>query len=145
MRIGAAAQRAGVTPRTIRYYESLGLMGPDRRASGRFRQFTEDDLERLAKIELLKELGLSLEEVGSVIDLYFAEPIPIRGKRKTLEILRQHLAETDHKLSALTEFRRELIENIQRVEQHLCEMEQQERTGKPGCPCQPGPTGRKCK
>jgi len=53
----------------------------------------------------LKNLGLSLEEIGSVIDLYFTDASGLQGKPKVLDILRSHLAETDAKLLAMQTFR----------------------------------------
>ncbi len=124
MRIGELAERAGVTPRTIRYYEALGLLGPCRRAGTGFRYYSEVELARLRKIDALKELGLSLEEIKSVIDLY-CDGRPdgaIQGKQRLLDILRAHLRETDEKLEALARFRAELTANIARIEAALEEV-----------------------
>lgn len=119
MRIGQFAQRAGVTPRTVRYYESLGLLGPSEREGSGFRYYTEAELLRLQKINDLKELGLSLEEIASVVPLYFEDPTRIRGKQKILEILEGHLQETDEKIAALGQFRSELQEKIDRIQQWI--------------------------
>ena len=121
MRIGELAQKAGVTPRTIRYYESLGLLGPSEREGKGFRYYTEVELARLCKIDALKSLGLSLEEIGSIIDLFFEEPTMVQGKRKLLEILQAHLKDTDEKLEALGQFRSELQANIAKVQQWIDE------------------------
>ena len=122
MRIGEAAKRAEVTPRTIRYYESLGLMGAVQRHEGSgFRHYEEVDIQRLRKIEALKNLGLSLEEIGAVIEFYFTDPSGIQGKRKVLEILRVHLVETDAKLAAMQTFREEILFNIKHIERLLLE------------------------
>lgn len=80
MRIGELARQAGVTTRTIRHYEQLGLLRPTERAASGYRYYTEREFARLHKIGQLKELGLSLEEIGSVIDLYFDDPTGARGK-----------------------------------------------------------------
>jgi MerR family transcriptional regulator, copper efflux regulator len=119
MRIGEFAKRAGVTARTIRYYESLGLLKPGEREGSGFRYYTEAELARLQKINDLKELGLSLEEIVSVVPLYFEDPTRIRGKQKVLEILRAHLQETDEKLAALAQFRAELQIKIDRIQQWI--------------------------
>lgn len=119
MRIGEFAQRAGVTPRTVRYYESLGLLGPSERQGGGFRYYTDVELTRLQKITALKELGLSLEEIAIVIPLYFEDPTGVRGKRKVLEILQTHLQETDEKIEALQEFRADLKTKIDRIQQWI--------------------------
>ena len=59
MRIGELADEAGVTPRTIRYYETLGLLGPCEREGHGFRYYSEAELTRLKKIDALKHLGFA--------------------------------------------------------------------------------------
>ena len=125
MRIGELAQKAGVTPRTIRYYEDLGLLGPSEREGKGFRYYTSVELARLRKIDALKGLGLSLEEIRSIIDLFFEEPTMLRGKQKLLEILQNHLQETDEKIEALAQFRTDLQANIARIEQYIEEVSSQ--------------------
>jgi MerR family transcriptional regulator, copper efflux regulator len=119
MRIGEFAERAGVTPRTVRYYESLGLLGPSERQGAGFRYYTEIELTRIQKITSLKSLGLTLEEVATVVPLYFEDPTGVQGKRKVLEILNLHLQETDEKIEALAQFRSELQANIDRIQQWI--------------------------
>ena len=64
-RIGEVAERAGVTSRTIRYYEELGLLGrASERTKGSHRLYTENDITRLQELIRLRDLlGLSLEEL----------------------------------------------------------------------------------
>lgn len=119
MRIGELAQKAGVTPRTIRYYENLGLLKPSEREGRGFRYYTEAELARLRKIDALQSLGLTLEEISSILDLFFEEPTMLQGKQKLLEILQAHLNETDEKLEALTQFRSELQANIAKIQQYI--------------------------
>lgn len=116
MRIGELADEAGVTPRTIRYYESLGLLGPCEREGHGFRYYSEAELARLKKIDALKQLGLRLEDIVEVIPLYCDDPTGLRGKQRLLEILQVHRAETDERIEALQRFRSELQSNIERVE-----------------------------
>ena len=119
MRIGELAERAGVTPRTIRYYESLHLLGPCQREGDGFRYYTDAALCRLQKIDALKQLGLGLDDIASVIDLYFADGRLLEGKQRLLQILRRHLAETDERLTHLRQFRGELAEKITGLEEYL--------------------------
>ncbi len=121
MRIGELAEKAGVTPRTIRYYENLGLLSPSEREGKGFRYYTETELARLRKIDTLQSLGLTLEEISSIIDLFFEEPTMIQGKQKLVELLQAHLQETDTKLEALTQFRCELQANIAKIQQWIDE------------------------
>jgi MerR family copper efflux transcriptional regulator len=126
LRIGEFAELAGVTPRTIRYYEGLGLLGPSEREGQGFRYYSEVELLRLKKIDYLKQLGLSLEEISEVLPLYYDDPTGLRGKRRILEMLQTHLHETDEKIAGLQQFRDELRANILRTEQYIAEMEAKE-------------------
>lgn len=119
MRIGELAQKAGVTPRTIRYYENLGLLSPSEREGAGFRYYTETELAKLQKIDCLKSLGLTLEEITTVIDLYFEDSTGLRGKQKVLSILQAHLRETDEKITALSQFRLDLQTSIALIQQSI--------------------------
>ena len=119
LRIGALADRAGVTLRTIRHYEALGLMPPGEREGGGQHYYPPQAVLRLRKIDQLKALGLSLEEVGEVIDLYFTDPSGIAAKRQVLAILHRHLLAADDKIAALGQFRDDLKTHIQRFESWL--------------------------
>jgi DNA-binding transcriptional MerR regulator len=69
VRIGELARAAGTTPRTVRYYEEIGLLPPaDARSAGAHREYAEGDVERLREILRLKQmLGLSLDELKAVM------------------------------------------------------------------------------
>jgi MerR family transcriptional regulator, copper efflux regulator len=116
MRIGQLADRAGVTPRTIRYYESLGLLGPNSREGAGFRYYTEAELFRLQKINELKELGFTLEEIANVAPLYFDHGVLTGAPSKILEILNRHLQETNRKIATLMHLKTELEANIDRIQ-----------------------------
>jgi DNA-binding transcriptional MerR regulator len=65
--IGAAAARAGVSERALRYYQQIGLLVPARTTGG-LRRYSEDDLARVARIrELQNLLGLNLDEIAVVL------------------------------------------------------------------------------
>lgn len=117
MKIGELAERAGVSHRTIHYYERLGLLQPAQREGAGYRYYDDVALQKLEKIAALKRLGLSLEEIGSVIDLYFTDPTGIQGKKKVLEILVGQLCKADAQIAELLDFRRDIKTNIARVEQ----------------------------
>ncbi len=70
MRIGEVAELTGTTPRTIRYYEEIGLLaGGTERELGRHRCYTQADVERIREIVRLKELlGLSLEQLSQLLE-----------------------------------------------------------------------------
>jgi MerR family copper efflux transcriptional regulator len=124
MRIGDLTELAGVTHRTVRYYESIGLIPLGEREGNGQHYYTEETVARLRKIDQLKKLGLSLEEIREVIDLYFIDPSGVQPKQKVLAILRQHLAEADQKIDGLQQFRADLQANIERFEHWFKEKEQ---------------------
>ncbi|MBI4878965.1 MAG: MerR family transcriptional regulator [Planctomycetes bacterium] len=62
-KIGDLAQTVGVTPRTVRFYEALGLVEPASRSAGGFRLYGPEQAERLRAVLSLKEMGFSLEEI----------------------------------------------------------------------------------
>lgn len=119
MRIGELAQLAEVTPRTVRYYESIGLLPPGERQGGGQHYYGAETVARLRKIEQLKLLGLSLDEIADVIDLYFTDPSHLRAKTKILGMLRAHLAEVDEKVEAAQQARADLRAHIGRFERWL--------------------------
>lgn len=121
MRIGEVARRAGVTLRTIRYYHSIGLLPPGDREGHRQYRYTDETLSRLRKIDQLKKIGLSLEEIGTVIDLYFSDPSGVQAKQRVLAILRGHLSSVDEKIGSLQQFRGEVQFHIERFERWLAE------------------------
>ena len=64
MRIGEAAEKTGLSISNIRFYEKKGLIGPDREPDSKYRNYTEDDLERLNLIILYRKMELSVETIG---------------------------------------------------------------------------------
>ncbi|GHE66997.1 MerR family transcriptional regulator [Streptomyces anthocyanicus] len=69
MQIGEVAERTGLSLRTIRHYEEVGLAVPSARSRGGFRLYTETDVERLMVIRRMKPLDFSLEETRELLDL----------------------------------------------------------------------------
>lgn len=69
MQIGDLAAKAGVTPRTIRYYEELGIVEPEERTAGGFRLYSEAQLRRLQIVQSLKDLGFELEHIRTFFNL----------------------------------------------------------------------------
>ena len=70
LRIGEVAERTGVAPRTIRYWEEIGLLGSElERPEGKHRNYTEADVERISEIVRLRDLlGLSLEQLSQLLE-----------------------------------------------------------------------------
>jgi DNA-binding transcriptional MerR regulator len=120
LRIGELAQRVGTTPRTIRYYEEIGLLAPaDGREPGTHRLYGDADVERLTEIMRLKELlGVSLEELGALVEAedaraaLRAEFHSIEDAARREDILFEALGHIDRQLALLRK-RRKAIEDLE--------------------------------
>ena len=67
MHIGELAENSGLSLRTIRHYDEVGLLKPSARSEGGFRLYSQDDLSRLLLIRRMKPLGYSLEEMTELL------------------------------------------------------------------------------
>jgi DNA-binding transcriptional MerR regulator len=93
------ASAAGVTPRTVRFYESRGLLDPQR--VGAVRVYTYGDKARLQLILRGKRLGFSLNEIGDYLDLYGADPEHLEQLNHIVKKSRERIAELEGKLKDL--------------------------------------------
>jgi DNA-binding transcriptional MerR regulator len=108
---------AGVTPRTVRFYESRGLLKPQR--AGAMRVFNYADCARLALILRGKRLGFSLRDIGEYLDLYGADPGHVEQLKMVLDRTRTRIAELEGKLADLQQSIRELREIEREAVRHL--------------------------
>ena len=106
MRIGELGERLGVNPKTIRYYESIGLVPEPERTSSGYRVYGEGDVERLAFIKSAQRLGLALDEIGEILALRERGEAPC-GYVQTL--ISQEVADIDRRLEELQVLRQELV------------------------------------
>jgi DNA-binding transcriptional MerR regulator len=65
--VNELANLSGVTPRTLRYYDKVGLLVPMRKGTGDYRVYTEEDVDKLQEIMLYKNMGMSLSEIHNLI------------------------------------------------------------------------------
>ncbi len=73
MQIGEVAEQVGLSLRTVRYYEEVGLVTPVERTSGGFRIYDDHAVDRLKLVRDLKPLGFSLDEIREIVDLVTTE------------------------------------------------------------------------
>jgi DNA-binding transcriptional MerR regulator len=119
LRIGEVAKLVGTTPRTIRYYEEIGILGGDEaRVAGQHRTYTEADIERLRKAMRLKSLlGVSLDELKELLEAEEARDArrdewhaPGTSRRRRREILDLGRANVERQLELLARRRAEIAE-----------------------------------
>ena len=105
LKIGELAKRSGVTTKTVRYYELLGLLPEPQRTDSGYRLYDEKDVERLVFVRKAKELGFSLTDVAdtlAVADSQGAVCIHV------LALVDQKIEEIDELVDGLREFQQEL-------------------------------------
>lgn len=120
-RIGELASRLGLTERTIRYYEELGLLDSVKRLEGGTRVYTEDDVRRLRFIQKLKTLGLSLQEMLELERLYRGQRSNRAVLPRLVELLDAHLGQISERVNELHELREEIRAYREHVVQRLLE------------------------
>ena len=102
MLIGEVAKAAGMTPKTLRFYEGQGLLPPARRGSNGYRQYSDDSIDRLDFIARGRAAGLSVSQIRSILAVREPGNAPCAQVR---DILAGHLAELDLKIAELTALR----------------------------------------
>ncbi len=105
MLIHELAERVGLSPRTIRYYERIGLLPPPRRLPNGYRDYREDDVARLRLVRGARQLGLSLAEIREVLDLRDRGIAPCRT---LLDLLAAKAREIEEHIRALRALQQEL-------------------------------------
>ena len=112
MRIGELAQKGAVTAKTVRYYESIGLLREPERTQAGYRDYDDAAVERLGFIRDAKASGLTLSEIASVLELKEAG----QGScAHTTELLDRHLADIDTQIERLRVARTALAELADRA------------------------------
>ena len=101
MNIGEVAERSGLPPKTIRYYEDIGLIRPRRSANG-YRAFQDSDLHKLAFLGRARALGFSIEDCRTLLGLYEDES---RESAQVKSVAQDHLAAIDDKIAQLQTMR----------------------------------------
>ena len=107
MKINEASRRAGLSTKTIRYYEAAGLLPPPKRNEAGYREFTEGDVARLQLIRRAKLLGLSLAAAQALADRAFAADCADFGD-ELMRTLADQRATIERRIAELTALRGEL-------------------------------------
>ncbi|EFM08603.1 transcriptional regulator, MerR family [Paenibacillus curdlanolyticus YK9] len=128
-KIDEVSKASGLTKRTIRYYEELGLMPPPSRTDGGMRLYTQEHIDRLKQIVNARDiLGSSLQEIQAFVAIReelqdykkaYGQTVDKAEKRRQLEktrpMIEKQLQMLDEKLEKMTQFRRDIGQIYQRV------------------------------
>jgi Cu(I)-responsive transcriptional regulator len=111
MNIGEAAARVGLPTKTIRYYETIGLLPAPLRSDGNYRVYGERELRVLQFIHRARALGFSLKEVADLLALWHDQR---RASAEVRGLAQRHIAEIDRKLEELRAIRATLDDLVHR-------------------------------
>jgi Cu(I)-responsive transcriptional regulator len=109
--IGAVARATGLPPKTIRYYESIGLVTPVERSAGNYRRYGESEVMTLRFIERARRLGFTLKEVAELLALWRDKT---RASADVRALAEAQIRRLDRRLHELGEMRRTLVQLIER-------------------------------
>jgi MerR family transcriptional regulator, repressor of the yfmOP operon len=138
LRIGEVAEMLGTTPRTIRYYEEIGLLpGADDRQQGKHRLYSEAEVDRVREIMRLRDLlGLTLEEISALLEAEKAraqlrheieqteDPAEIRRiLQEALGHIGNQLELVRHRRRELEQLESDLVAKRTRIHKRLAELE----------------------
>jgi len=102
MNIGEAARASGVSAKTIRYYETAGLIATAGRSAGGYRVYTQADVQVLRFIKRARDLGFSIERIRQLLDLWQNKS---RASRDVKRLALDHITEITAKIAAMSTVR----------------------------------------
>ncbi len=111
MNIGEAAARSGVAPKNIRYYESIGLVGPAKRAANGYRAYDETDIRMLGFVNRARGLGFTVAQVGELLSLYRDRG---RASADVKKLALERIDDIDRKVEELLSMKRTLTHLTER-------------------------------
>ena len=103
--IGAAAQLSGISPKMLRHYESLGLLGAVARTGSNYRQYTEADVHTLRFIRRARDMGFGLDAITELVDLWHNRR---RSSASVKRIAQKHHDDLTQRIEALQAMQRTL-------------------------------------
>jgi DNA-binding transcriptional MerR regulator len=113
--ISDLVEEFGISQRSIRYYEELGLIHP-RRTAGNHRVYTKRDRARIKMILRGKHLGFSLQDAATLISLYDIDTTEFKQYEEGIKLAYQHLKEVRHRQKELALLESDLLDAIREAE-----------------------------
>jgi DNA-binding transcriptional MerR regulator len=114
LRVAELAERAGIAPSTVRFYERAGLLSPAQRAPNGYRVFGESALDELAFIHRAKSIGMSLDDIAGLVAAWpTGECRPLQARMR--EFLVRRISEVREQQAELATFERQLQAVLDRL------------------------------
>lgn len=118
-KIGELANLLNLSPRTIRYYEEIGLLDSVKRIEGGKRVYTDEDYQRLKFILRLKHLGLTLSEMAELEDIYQIHRTNKKVLSRLLELLENHVEKIDERINNLVKLKTDILSYKEKIRNKL--------------------------
>ncbi len=119
LRIGQLAQKAGISIRTLRYYEEIGLVQPVGRTESGYRLYDQEALRQLRMIKRMKMLSLKLGEIRRLAETYEKAGVCDPVRRQLRDLLRVHMQHIDEQIAELTLLKQTLQQYLDRPESYF--------------------------
>ncbi len=101
LKVGELARRCGLTVRTLHHYHDIGLLRPSARSDAGYRLYSRDDVARLQQIQALRSLGVSLADIGAILD---------RQALSVSTVIEQQLTQLDQQIARQVRLREKLVQ-----------------------------------
>lgn len=121
MNIGQAAEASGISPKMIRYYESMGIFTPSARSASGYRQYSEQDLHALHFIRSARDLGFSLNQITDLMTLWRDTH---RASAEVKRLALDHIQELERKATTL----QQMADTLRNLAEHC------QGDNRPECP-----------
>jgi Cu(I)-responsive transcriptional regulator len=133
MNIGQAAEKAGISAKSIRYYESVGLIARASRLDNNYRDYGDQEIAELRFIHRARSLGFSVKEVGDLLALWRDRK---RASQQVREVAKRHIDDIDRKIAELQSMRatlNTLVAKCHGDDRPDCPILEDLASGKPHC------------
>ncbi len=133
MNIGQAAEKAGISAKSIRYYESVGLIAQATRRGNNYRDYGDQEIAELRFIHRARSLGFSVKEVGDLLALWRDRK---RASQQVREVAKRHIDDIERKIAELQSMRatlHTLVAKCHGDDRPDCPILEDLASGKPHC------------
>lgn len=110
------SKQLDITTKTIRYYEKVGILKPERNTSNNYRVYTEKDIKKLDFIKRARAMNFSVDEIKQIINIKEEGYYPCS---KVLTLMKQKISDLDKSIQEMIDFRSHLIEQVDNFESNL--------------------------
>ena len=114
--INELAKEVDLTPKTIRFYEEIGIIPKPERNESNYRIYKQEDIKKIAFVKKSRDLGLSLEEIKSIMDIREKGNYPCNT---VIDLMENQIISLEIKIKEMTEFKETLKKSVVNFKEHI--------------------------